>query len=251
MELVISAICQRTGSTLLQRIFNKRDKTLIWGEHGGALTHFIRGYQVAKYFSNYSTKIREEYLSNRKDGKWIANMAPDEKLAKEGLVNSTRVFLDSYYRQLEDEYDIIGFKEVRYGRDEINLLLECYPDINIILLVRNPIDIWKSIPKKKDGSAQDPWINLENLIQQWNSYSFHYINLSKHNLGVHLFKYEDIISRDRETLRQICEIGQLNVDQIEEVLLKKTYSTRQAISEEDKNKILEGCRNRMKSFKYI
>src|SRR5262245_39936572 len=39
----------RTGSTLLQRLLNSYDDTIIWGEHGGFLNHVANLYsQVQK-----------------------------------------------------------------------------------------------------------------------------------------------------------------------------------------------------------
>jgi len=40
LQLVILSANHRAGSTLLQRICNARQGTLIWGEHGGVLRHY-------------------------------------------------------------------------------------------------------------------------------------------------------------------------------------------------------------------
>lgn len=141
MDIIISSNTHRTGSTLIQRIFNAREETLIWGEHGGALSSFIDIYNKLTHFSRFSETERQNYFGNNEDpNQWIASMTPEMDYVEQSIVNSVRVFLDSLYKQYRDTHDTIGFKEVRYGKQELELFKRCYPEAKIVLLVRHPLD---------------------------------------------------------------------------------------------------------------
>ncbi|WP_161782287.1 sulfotransferase [Paenibacillus ehimensis] len=140
MDIIISAVANRTGSTLVQRIFNARRKTLIWGEHGGIVTDFVRIGEMAGYFSIQGRGEKEAYFKSGEDpNTWIANMSPDLERIREGVVQAVKACFNAMYAEHRDNHDRIGFKEVRYGKPEIELLKVCYPDAVIVLLVRHPV----------------------------------------------------------------------------------------------------------------
>ncbi|WP_432401152.1 sulfotransferase [Wukongibacter sp. M2B1] len=247
MDLIISAVSQRTGSTLLQRIFNKRKNTLIWGEHGGVLKVYLNIYETTSYFSLVSKQERNNYFEKGEDpNQWIANMTPEDKYVKAAVVNSLRTFLDSLYMQYRDSHDIIGFKEVHYGR-ELELLRDCYPFANIILLVRNPIDIWKSLPHKKNNL----WISLEELIKEWNEKTSLYLEYQKKYNNFYLVRYEDIVRKKTSTIELISKLGKLSLGDIDEVLECKLYSTSKEIPQQDREMIVKGCSESMKKLGYL
>ncbi len=258
MDIVISAVSQRTGSTLLQRIFNRRKETLIWGEHGGVLNHFLKIYESCMYFSS-KKENRKRYFSNGEDpNQNIANLCPECKYAKEATMESIRKFFSSYYSQYREGHDTIGFKEVRYGK-ELQLLKKCYPNIKILLLVRNPVDIWKSIPKDINGKRRSSkckykrfwWISFSELINQWNNFTNLYMNYEKEYSNTYLIKYEDIIKKEESTMKLIANLAKLDISQINEVLSVKIYSTKDKIPRKEEIIITNKCKENMKKLGYL
>jgi len=154
----------RAGSTLLQRICNARKGTLIWGEHGGLLRHFPSIYANASYFSMSGGEERDLYFQRGEDPNlWIASMAPDLEYVQDAMVAAVRSFMRTMYGQYQASHDILGFKEVRYYGGEAELLLRCYPEAHFLLLVRNPLNCWKSMPSEW-GWTVDRW------GREWNAF---------------------------------------------------------------------------------
>jgi hypothetical protein len=173
---MISSATHRMGSTLTQRIFNARPKTLIWGENGGALTNFLDIYKNIILWSNYATTSgeRDNYFnSNENPNTWIANIIPELDYSEKVVFGSVRSFYNNLYNS--DKHDFIGFKEVRYGKDEIELFKKCYPNAMVILLIRNPIDTYRSLINVN----RDWYQTVENYMSIWNKRIEEYIKLSE------------------------------------------------------------------------
>jgi len=243
--LVISAVTQRTGSTLLQRIFNARKKTLIWGEHGGVISHFAEIERLTCRFSKFSEKEKRAYFnSNKPYQQWTANMTPDLNYAQNAIIKSLSIYLEELYKQKLSEHDVIGFKEVRYGRKELELLDNVFPNIIFILLVRNPVSTYES--------TYDSFLNksLGKFIKQWNGRIEDYFELiNKQNYK--MFRFEDIISRNNKTLRKLSQIAMVNETMIHKVLNVKLKSTHSEISSEMKQSILSNCYHNMQKMGYL
>lgn len=244
MNLIISAMEYRTGSTLLQRICNARKETLIWGEHGGILINFADTLRLLRHFSSYSAQEREIYFGRGEDpNTWIANMTPDLEYVEEAVVCSIKTMFDKLYAPYRDTHDIIGFKEVRYGLPEIELFRMCYPEADIFLLVRHPVDIWKS------GSWEN--ISPEQFIKKWNRNARHYFELHQKDPFCHLINYEDIVNKKPLSIQLIQEKARVTMKQIKYVLEYRTTSTRKDnIPGEIKQLIHEGCKEAMHLLGY-
>lgn len=246
MDLIISAATHRTGSTLLQRIFNARAKTLIWGEQDGALTHFFKIYKKAEHYSVDLSDQRRKYFENNEDpNRWIACMMPELEYVEEAIINSIKAFCETLYTKYPGNHDIIGFKEVRYGEDELTLFRKCYPKAEIILLVRNPVDVWKSMIGVGLGN------NVNRMVQKWNRNTEYYLKLAQNDPKAHLILYEDMINRDKSTLDLISDLGQLTKQEIDHVLNKKILSTSKEIATKQREFIVNKCEKIMKECNYI
>lgn len=253
MQIMISASTHRSGSTLLQRIMNSRPGTLIWGEHDGCLINFYKIYNNAMKYTEFGD--REEYFSKDKDpNTWIATMTPSAGFAKQAILNSIKAFFETLYAEHAEGHDIIGFKEVRYGPDEIRIFRECYPDAKIILLVRNPINVWKSAIKTFWYEEQEG--DILNFASKWNKLSRFYYRYSKEDKNTFLFRYEDIISREPHTIIQLLDIAQLSNLQLEQVLQvkldgsSKYDNTKKEITNEEKDIIVNECFDTMALLNY-
>lgn len=257
MDLIISAATQRTGSTMVQRIFNRRKETLIWGEHGGVLSDFKHIYDSARHFSEASAEERQNYFNNNEDAnQWIANMSPEMAYVDKAVEAAVRSFFDKLYEQYRDSHDMIGFKEVRYG-EELSLFKRCYPDCRIVLVVRNPVDIWDSMHRSVKTRLMaalkkqtNPWDTLHQLILRWNHNVSYHLQEIENNSNAHLFKYEDIVQKDEKTLKKLSELAKLTRKDIDSVLSVKLLSTSRGIGLKDKLYIRQKCKENMEKLGY-
>lgn len=244
MDVIVSAIAFRTGSTLVQRLFNARPATLIWGEHGGIVSEFVKIGVLAKHFSVHGKAEREAYFaSGENPNTWIANMSPDERAVDEAVVAALRACLKTLYDDRGMKHDRIGFKEVRYGKAEIELLKACFPNAVVVLLVRHPADVWKSETSYWSDDAR-------RFGETWNARALEYASLCDPARGIHLVRYEDIAGREKRTLRLLSELADVPVAALESVLGVNLNSTRAERSGKDIAVIAETCREGMRLFGY-
>ncbi len=67
MDLAIFATSQRAGSTLVQRIFNARPKTLVWGEGGRVLSYLCHALgQAELYAADSKISCRRTWPTERR-----------------------------------------------------------------------------------------------------------------------------------------------------------------------------------------
>ncbi len=245
ISLIILAANHRAGSTLLQRICNSREKTLIWGEHNAMLKHFANIYDAAARFSMASVKEREDFFNQGENPNlWIACMCPELEYAQRAVVESTRAFLRVFYSQYRENHDIIGFKEVQYGHGELELLRKCYPEANVLLLVRNPLNTWKSTPTG--------WYpSLDYWIEKWNGRVKCFRDSAAGDPNCHLLRYEDLIRQDGKTMEIVGETAKISRKQIKMVLAKKIGRRRGRLEKADKKAIGDRCRAEMEALGYI
>lgn len=243
MDLVISAIAHRTGSTLVQRIFNRRARTIVWGEHGGALTHMAAGFAEAERFCRKGEKEKRAYLESAdKAGAWTARMSPSPEHLEAAVTASVRAFLDTYYREMRDEKDLVGFKEVRYGRAELDLVRRAYPDIRVVLLLRDPVDVWRSMP--------DWGRSLEGLIADYDRRAIEYAELAERP-GYFLLRYEDVVAKAPGALALLSELARLTPEEITDVVDgKRLRSTRHEVPAADVQRIRRECAGAMERLGY-
>ncbi|KAB2329370.1 sulfotransferase [Cytobacillus depressus] len=250
MDILISAATHRSGSTLLQRIFNARMKTLIWGEHNGVLTNFC---ELEKKLSDYASKFehqREVYFkTNENPSNWIATMNPSKKFIDNAVHHSVKAFLDNLYAEHNKTHDIIGFKEVRYGQAELELFRKCYPHTKIILLVRNPIDVWRSHSNHLKKEVYNH--SLEKFIKKWRNHVLYYINLAKNDPNAYFLKYEDIVARKPKTLNTILDVADITMEEFNSVLDVKIKGLNKGTTKpNDLHRIEMKCSDIMEQLNY-
>lgn len=249
MDLLLSSATHRSGSTLLQRMFNARKKTLIWGENGGCLTAFRNIHRHALYYAEHSKQERAKYFNGGENpNHWIATMTPSKENVTESVVHSVKAFHEGLYMgQYRKTHDLIGYKEVRYGEAELNLFRMCYPNAVIVLLVRHPVDVWKSV-------SQNAKVNRYQSVRQfaslWNQRMKSYIHLSNADANMYLIRYEDLIIKEKETINLIKRIGKLKDEQIDKVLSVKISSSSRPIPRQQEQEILRQCQNMLGKMGY-
>ncbi|WP_171016770.1 sulfotransferase [Pseudalkalibacillus caeni] len=248
MDLILSASMQRSGSTLLQRIFNARKETLIWGEHNGIMADFYAIYKKTILFSENHKKTREIYFEGEENPDvWIACLMPEKAFLQRSIEESIRLYFETLYQEKKEKFDMIGFKEVRYGENEIKLFRRCYPETVIVFLVRNPIDVWSSLNGTRWGRKAH---SFDQFIEKWNRNSRFYYDFNQSDPHSYLLKYEDIVNRDPLTINLISKLAKLSPQEIEKVLSKKIYSTPSRVREQQLHAIKKRCKEVMDLYGY-
>jgi hypothetical protein len=245
LDLLLLSPVPRTGSTLLQRICNSRKGTLIWGEHGGALTRFAAIFADAASFSLLGDSQRQQYFGQDENPNlWIAAMSPELELVQQALVDSARALMNGLYGPYRQGHDILGFKEVRYGRAELELLRRCYPKAQFLLLLRNPLHTWRSTPRQWYPSL-DYWAAIYNDGVQG------YRDFAKRDSNCHLLRYEDLIQQESKTIAILADVAKVSPQQISMVLSHKIGSSnRTSLADSDRDFILQNCRESMELLGY-
>jgi hypothetical protein len=244
IKLIILSAVHRSGSTLLQRICNARKGTLIWGEHGGLLTHFAEIYKSPAFFSAVAAQERIQYFSSGENPNlWIGSICPQMDYVRQATVESARAFLNTMYGQHRENHDIIGFKEVRYARREYELLRRCYPEAEILLLVRNPLNTWNSTPRTWYPSL-DAW------IETWLRHTQFFMALAKADARCRLLRHEDVAGQEKETMAILAETAKVTPKQIAMVLGNKIGSAHVGIDEAERQTILRQCGKTMADLGY-
>ncbi|MGC5325143.1 sulfotransferase [Brevibacillus sp. SYSU BS000544] len=249
MDVILSAATHRSGSTLLQRIFNARKETLVWGEHLGVLRDFVHIQQKVMRMSRMGQKSRESYFNQGENpNQWLAIMAPGPYFIRAATIQSVKMYLDCLYSQHREGHDMVGFKEVRYGAQELSILQECYPQAKLVLIVRNPIEAWKSYPKS--------WGEYRSALQfarQWNRNVNYYLQLVNSNPNASLIQYEKMVRKDPVTIERLAQLAQLTHQEIHSVLAQKIRGSRRkkTITMAQRAIIRRHCRRNMRLLGYL
>lgn len=149
---VIVFTCGRSGSTLLARMLNCLPQTIVWGEHGAALSPLLKSYSSARKVAESrlvteSTRYLQPVLQRqpilRNSGmsiEWLNWFtANDIATLYQQLVS------DLFYPEMvRDRFARWGFKEIRYREVEYDLLRQLFPDMKAIILHRSPVAVCAS-----------------------------------------------------------------------------------------------------------
>jgi hypothetical protein len=245
IKLIILSAVHRSGSTLLQRVCNARKGTLIWGEHGGLLTPFAEIYVNAAFYSAAGTQERIQYFSRGENPNlWIGSICPELDYVRQAVVESARAFLNTMYGQYRENHDIIGFKEVHYARREYELLRRCYPQAEILFLVRNPLNTWNSTPRS--------WYpSFEAWMEKWRLNTQYFMALARTDARCHLLRHEDVVAQEKETLAILAEAAKISTKQAALVLRNKIGSAHVGIDEIERRTIIQECGKTMAALGYV
>src|SRR5699024_1375882 len=179
---------------------------------------------------------------------WIATMTPPKDIVTASIIHSVKSFHEVLYeKKYKDTHDLIGYKEVRYGNAELNLFRMCYPKATIILLVRNPVDVWKSVSQ---NAKVNRYRSVKSFSNLWNRRVKTYIDLSNAHANIHLIRYEDLIDKNQATLDLIKRIGKITDEQIEKVLSVKISSSGRPIAKAHEHQIRKSCLNLLNKMGY-
>lgn len=164
---VIVFTCGRSGSTLLARILNCLPRTVVWGEHGGALKPLLGSYthmrRVAdSRFVTKAAELLEPVLERQpilsRPGMSIEWLNWFDAADVDDLYR--RHIIELFYpERIRMEFSRWGFKEIRYRDVEYDGLRQLFPDMKAIILYRDPAAICASQFKhfaKNDSTRVEP-----------------------------------------------------------------------------------------------
>jgi hypothetical protein len=118
---------------------------------------------------------------------------------------------------------------------DVEVMMKTFPSMKIIHLVRNPIDSFNSFAKRYEMDS-DPvkiggsWLTLNYSLRSY------FENNSEHKGNYMCVKYEDLLDKPKEKIKEVC--GFLNLD-FEESL---TSNLDQRWGRNTQNNISEGTR---------
>ncbi len=134
-------------------------------------------------------------------------------------MEAARAYFNSTYQR--PEYDMIGMKEVNHDADAVMLFRAAFPNAHLILLCRDPVHAWRSIPPSwRVAAGLDPSL----FIAQWNERYRDYHDICDMDGAAHFIHYEDLLACDPEVFAILSRVGRLSTEQIKAVLRLKRGS---------------------------
>lgn len=217
IDFVIFSPVWRSGSTLVQRIFNANPATVVWGENGGVVTKFMEIEVLAGEFSDRANHESREFLSGPRELMWTANATPASNFVHSAVTSSMTAFLAALYGPRSKCFRRVGFKEVRYGLGEVQLIRRCFPEALFIFVVRNPLDAWSSMPE---------WgISESEFFEQWKRNFSGYIQFTATDSSSLIFNYDHISNKNPETMMSLSQASGITAEKVRDVVGVKIGST--------------------------
>lgn len=130
----------RSGSTLLQRVLNLHPEITIWGEHGGFLSGLLQSYEAASAPDTVRNleagyAARDQVIGELADKSsftpWVSPFAPAE------LEDRVEEMIRGLFTSGLGPSVRWGFKEIRYGKQELVTLMEMFPEAHLVVLARD------------------------------------------------------------------------------------------------------------------
>lgn len=209
--LLVLGACQRTGSTLLQRLLSSHDDVFIFGEHRGLLHDVLRGLnQMEEWYEVFKTA--NESWNQLGTGSFMANLSPSASVVRRSSIQ----LVESLFSADPNGTAVgrWGFKEVRYGIDFFEGFRLLFPQTTTTFLVRDPVDVAISLASWANDdtpSWRPEW--TEEALTTWVSTVSGFTSVE--NDSVLIARYEDLVARPSETIRQIATHHGLDPDKID------------------------------------
>ncbi|GAA0408460.1 hypothetical protein Acor_71750 [Acrocarpospora corrugata] len=193
LPLLILSAGQRCGSTLLQRLLTSHPEVLIWGENGGQLGRVLEAADgMMSWSEELGVQGRAEFSQHSYQG-WMANLTPDRDL----ILNAVRRFVDALYVEPAARLGrpIWGLKEVRYTLDDARRLQVIYPGLAVILLIRDPHDVLRSLDEW-ERITEGRWTRAltEGAVENWQRVAEDFVAQAHDGLPVLRLRYEDLVA---------------------------------------------------------
>jgi len=181
----------RSGSTVLGTILSNSDKISSLNGEPWLLLPFLSFDRKDIVESSYGTDIAASAISQR--------------FAKETIFAELKDFLGNLYsNHMEEDSQYLLDKTPRYY-EIINEITECFPKAKIIILKRNPLDVYASIcqrwPRKRFLELKDFGRDLfyaPIIIDQ-------FLKKNYNNPNVYCLKYENLVNDTRREIQKLLK----------------------------------------------
>ena len=187
----------RCGSTLIQRLLSSHPGVMIWGEHLGQLRELLDVHANLRDWSQTLGKRARDMW--RADGhqSFMANLLPEA----DQVDDAVRVFVRRLFEDpaVELGRPVWGFKEVRYGRSEVDRLARLFPGLAVVCVVRDPRDVLRSLD---EWERQGNWGRelTEIAVGCWHRVAGSFVPTgADDDLPVLRLRYEDVVADPRGT----------------------------------------------------
>ena len=248
---VFVASMGRSGSTLLQRLLNVHPDLTIWGEHGAFLSGILDSYAITKD-EHVEKNLLDGYehrhavigeLSDKAIFKpWVSPFQPDH--LADGL---RRLTTDLFTAELSPEVRW-GFKEIRYRQQELEPLMDLFPESHLIVLARDlPGYIGsrffafgqKDFDFTTDAGRAKAAKKVGNLVNGWIQRYQGLVTLAESQPDRSSFvAYSDLVAGSDRPARLFAELGEapVSAEALEMVLGEKSGSSFKFNSEARSNR---------------
>lgn len=244
-RLLISGSSQRCGSTWVQRIVHAATDIFIWGESSPLVESLHAIFRAFQEMDLVRSQETQNLLSSSQDPTvWRANANPSLAELKRGF----GALFSEFYRETYGRTGY-GWKEVHYGRQELEFLWELFPELKVVLLVRNPLDVVRSLKAKGWLGRWRDTQSVSWVCRNWSQRTKDYLLLQDHP-NTFFVRYEDVASRLEELVEFVG--GRMTVD-VQRALNAVVGNAKELaqLSAEEERVVLKWCVNEMKLLNYL
>ena len=199
--VLVSASLHRSGSTLVQRYLTASTDVFMWGETGRLVQGFREAWDSWPS-EDHDLRNHHQVMADPSvvEGAFMPNLAPPPARLAEGL----RASFMRIYGELPKGFRRWGWKDVGYGCREIELVRTLFPDLLLVLLVRNPWDVARSIRRKGWIDRRGYYQDVAEVARLWAERSRHYRRLAAgDDAHVRLLQYEHLDGRLVEVAEEL------------------------------------------------
>lgn len=188
--LLISASSHRSGSTLLQRYVTAATDIFVWGENGRLVQAMKEAYEAwPKKKSDAQAYARVMDDPTTMESSFLPNLSPPRDDLRAALQAAFRLA----YGHPPPGFSTWGWKDVGYGRGDLDFVWELFPEIRVVLLVRDPWDVARSIRRKGWIDRRGYFRDMDEVARLWKERSHDYRTMAEEgDRRVHLVQYEHL-----------------------------------------------------------
>jgi Sulfotransferase family len=192
--ILVLASGQRCGSTLIQRLLTSHPDILVWGEHGGQIRDVLEASRSMKLWDEgvQGPVLRKEFDEDDAHQGWIANLLA----GPEAFADAARAYLETVFAQpaAARGRNRWGFKEVRFGLDEANLVRDLYPGTKVVHVTRDPRKVLISLDAWERGKGFWQRAFTEESVRRWRDVNDSFLVERAGSEWVSSWRFEDVVA---------------------------------------------------------